>query len=319
MNCGPHSASSAMTALSTYDANGNTLGDGSKTYSWDFENRLISATVPGTGITTFRYDPFGRRIQKSGPLGTTNYLYDGANLLQEIDNSGNVLARYTQGVYVDEPLSELRSGITSYYEEDGLGSVTSLSSSTGGIANSYTYDSFGKLTASSGTIPNPFQYTAREFDQETGAYYYRARYYDQNVGRFISEDPIGLKGGPNFYDYVSNDPVNLIDPRGLSPRPVPPYGWRNCTPGEEAQCQSACSAQGKEFDTCRVSMRKRIVSLKEGPQWVDGPLSCSCKENEPNGECPLKNPNTVKILTWTTVGGFTIYVITQYWPVLAFF
>ncbi len=304
---------------SALDANGNTLGDGSKTYSWDFENRLISATVPGTGITTFRYDPFGRRIQKSGPLGTTNYLYDGANLLQEIDNSGNVLARYTQGVYVDEPLSELRSGITSYYEEDGLGSVTSLSSSTGGIANSYTYDSFGKLTASSGTIPNPFQYTAREFDQETGAYYYRARYYDQNVGRFISEDPIGLKGGPNFYDYVSNDPVNLIDPRGLSPRPVPPYGWRNCTPGEEAQCQSACSAQGKEFDTCRVSMRKRIVSLKEGPQWVDGPLSCSCKENEPNGECPLKNPNTVKILTWTTVGGFTIYVITQYWPVLAFF
>jgi YD repeat-containing protein len=60
------------------DANGNTLSDPSgKSYSWDFENRLTQAVNPGVGTTTFRYDPFGRRIQKSGPLGTTNYLYDG--------------------------------------------------------------------------------------------------------------------------------------------------------------------------------------------------------------------------------------------------
>jgi YD repeat-containing protein len=74
----------------TYDANGNTLSDPSgRTYTWDFENRLVQAVVPGTGATTFRYDPFGRRIQKSGPLGTTNYLYDGtdgdANLIEELD------------------------------------------------------------------------------------------------------------------------------------------------------------------------------------------------------------------------------------------
>jgi YD repeat-containing protein len=71
----------------TYDANGNTLSDASgKSYSWDFNNRLTQAIVPNVGTTTFRYDPFGRRIQKSGPLGTTNFLYDGANLLEEIDN-----------------------------------------------------------------------------------------------------------------------------------------------------------------------------------------------------------------------------------------
>ena len=66
-------------SASTYDANGNTLSDPSgKSYTWDFENRLVQAVVPGTngGTTTFKYDPFGRRIQKSGPLGTTNYLYD---------------------------------------------------------------------------------------------------------------------------------------------------------------------------------------------------------------------------------------------------
>ena len=84
------------------------------------------------------------------------------------------------------------------------------------MAASYVYDSFGNLTASTGTITNPFQYTGREFDSETGLYYYRARYYDLSIGRFISEDPIGFEGsGTNFYAYVHNDPINLIDPFGL--------------------------------------------------------------------------------------------------------
>ncbi|MGA9508224.1 MAG: hypothetical protein WBV55_06200 [Candidatus Sulfotelmatobacter sp.] len=112
-----------------YDANGNTLSDPSgKSYSWDFENRLAQAVVPGTngGTTTFKYDPFGRRIQKSGPLGNTNYLYDGASLIEELDHAGNVLSRYTFGG-LDQPLSELRSGTTSYYQGDAQSTVTSLS------------------------------------------------------------------------------------------------------------------------------------------------------------------------------------------------
>ena len=202
----------------TYDANGNTLSDAQgRSFTWDFENRLTQAVNPGVGTTTFRYDPFGRRIQKSGPLGTTNYLYDGAadDLLEETDSSGNVLATYARSKNIDEPLSELRVGTTSYYEQDGLGSVTSLSSSTAAIANAYVYDSFGKLSASTGTLANPFQYTGREFDPETGVYYYRARYLDNNVGRFISEDPIQFRGGVNFYSYVLNSPINRTDPSGL--------------------------------------------------------------------------------------------------------
>ena len=85
----------------------------------------------------------------------------------------------------------------------------------GALANTYTYDSFGRVTASTGTLVNPFQYTGREFDAETGIYQYRARYYDQNIGRFISEDLIGLNGGINFYRYVMNQPVNNSDPFGL--------------------------------------------------------------------------------------------------------
>ena len=100
-----------------------------------------------------------------------------------------MLARYAQGPGIDQPLSEFRSGTTSYYEQDAVGSVSSVSNGTGALANTYAYDSFGKLTASSGTLTNPFQYTAREFDSETGLEFYRARYFDSVVGRFINEDP----------------------------------------------------------------------------------------------------------------------------------
>src|SRR5580658_9536361 len=192
-----------------------------KSYTWDFENRLTQAVVPGAngGTTTFKYDPFGRRIQKSGPLGTTNYLYDGDgdNVIEAVDNSGNLLTRLTDTQNVDEPLSGLFSGTIGYYEQDALGSITSLSNSAGALSNTYTYDSFGNRIASTGTLTNPFQFTARDFDSETGIYYYRARYYDQSTGRFISEDPIRFRGGINFYRYVQNNPVLRSDPSGMCP------------------------------------------------------------------------------------------------------
>ncbi len=221
----------------TYDANGNTLSDPSgRSFTWDFENRLVQAVVPGTngGTTTFKYDPFGRRIQKSGPLGTTNYLYDqtfdkvhrnnGSNVIEEMDNAGNVLSRYMQGQDMDQTFAELRSGTASYFEEDGIGSATSLSN-TSTLAATYAYDSFGNLTASSGSLTNPIRYAGREFDPETALYDYRARYFDPSVGRFISEDPIVFDGGINFYSYVKNRPVVMVDPLGLSTLVYDPNGW----------------------------------------------------------------------------------------------
>ncbi|HZQ21904.1 MAG TPA: RHS repeat-associated core domain-containing protein [Terriglobales bacterium] len=152
-----------------------------------------------------------------GGRGNGSFTYDAPNLLEEVDSSGNVLARYTQSGLIDEPLSELRSGTTSYYEQDGINAVSSLSNSAGALANTYTYDSFGKLTASSGTLANPFQYTSREFDPETGLLNYRARYYDATTGRFLSEDPVHFNGGGvNFYEYVYNRPTTLVDPTGLA-------------------------------------------------------------------------------------------------------
>ncbi len=205
-----------------YDNNGSLTSKSDGTaYSWDYENRLTQVTLPGAGDTvTFKYDPMGRRIQKAFTQGatttTTNYVYDGPSAIEEVDANGAVLARYTQGAGIDEPLAQFRSSTTSYYDADGLGSITSLSNTSGALANTYTYDSFGKLTASTGTVINPFQFTARDYDSETGLRYYRARYYDSNIGRFTAEDPMGFAEGSNFYRYVENDPIDHRDPYGLA-------------------------------------------------------------------------------------------------------
>jgi hypothetical protein len=103
------------------------------------------------------------------------------NLIEETSSSGAAVARYSQGLNTDEPLAMLRSAATSYYDADGLGSITSLSSSAGSVAQTYGYDSFGRQTSSFGSLTNPFQFTSREFDSETNLYYYRARYCDPST------------------------------------------------------------------------------------------------------------------------------------------
>lgn len=210
---------STSNASYSYDHNGNMVSkadsSGTTVYNWDVENRLTSIVLPAGSTITFKYDPFGRRIQKNGPSGSIIYLYNQAGIIEELDQTGSPLARYVRGTDDDELLAETRLGVTVYYEQDGLGSVTSLSTSAATLVNTYAYDSFGRLNATAGSVINPFQYTARDFDSETGLQYYRARYYDPSIGRFINEDPIGLEGGINAYAYVHNRPTDLNDPFGL--------------------------------------------------------------------------------------------------------
>jgi RHS repeat-associated protein len=229
-----NNSSNQLTATSNasygYDLNGNAVtkndSTGITTYAWDFENRLTSVTLPGTGGTvSFSYDPFGRRIKRSSSTGTSIYAYDGPNLIEETNNSGAVVARYSQSLGIDGPLAMLRSSTTSYYQQDGISSITSLSNGAGTLTQTYTFDSFGKTTASSGSLTNPFQYAGREFDAETGLYYMRARYFDPATGRFISEDPVGFDGGGDFYEYSFNEPTTFTDPFGLqtqAPTAPPP-------------------------------------------------------------------------------------------------
>ncbi len=203
----------------TWDANGNLTGKtdatGTITYRYDGDNRLVQVTRGGSTLGLFTYDPFGRRVSKTTATGTVYYVYDGEDILAEVDAAGNLLTYYVHGPGIDEPLAMIKGTKVYYYHADALGTITHLTKSSGAIAQSYDYDSFGNITSQSGPLTQPYTYTAREWDPETGLYYYRARYYDPQVGRFITEDPIRLAGGINFYTYVEDNPVNWVDPKGL--------------------------------------------------------------------------------------------------------
>jgi|GEM_PF-2400501 len=104
---------------------------------------------------------------------------------------------------------------TYYYHFDALGSVVALSDADGDTVQVYEYDVYGQVAASDPNHPNRFLFTGREFDKETGLYYYRARYYNPTIGRFLQTDPIGYADGMGWHGYCGNSPVNFADPTGL--------------------------------------------------------------------------------------------------------
>jgi RHS repeat-associated protein len=206
----------------TYDADGNLLTSassaGTASYTWDFENRMSQAVTAGSNYTiTYKYDPFGRRIYRNSPVsGLSYFLYDGANMVAATSGSaGAVSADYVQGPGIDQPLAILRNGVTSFYDLDGLGSMTSVTGTTGAVTYSIAYNTFGYTTYTSGSGSIQERYTAREYESDTYLNYYRARYYDSQTGRFTSEDPIRFNGGINVYDYLANSPLGNGDPSGL--------------------------------------------------------------------------------------------------------
>ena len=122
--------------------------------------------------------------------------------------------RYVQGPAVDDRIVmyTVVGGVTKhYYHANHQGSVVAMSDTVGALAEQFTYDAYGQ---SATLIGNPFRYTGRYLDAETGLYYYRARYYSPALGRFLQTDPVGYTAGLNWYAYVGNDPVNATDPSG---------------------------------------------------------------------------------------------------------
>ncbi len=202
-------------ATPVYDANGNTLSDGTNSYAWNGRNQLASMN---SSAESFQYDPLGRRVAKTVLFGTTNYLYDGANPVQELAGT-TPTANLLTGLGIDERFTRTDSSATANFLTDALGSTLALTDPSGNTLASYTYEPFGNTTAT-GSSASTYQFTGRENDG-TGVYYYRARYYSPTLQRFMSEDPLGMLGsGPNLYAYVSNSPINGTDPEGT----VSPFG-----------------------------------------------------------------------------------------------
>lgn len=180
---------------------------------YDFENRLTSVTGPGL-TATYAYDGFGRRVKQTVNGVVTYFLHDGDQVIEEWGSGGVLQATYTYGSGIDENLTMNRGGQTYYYFHDGLGSVTDLTKATGELVESYQYDAYGQPTTPS-TVGNPYLFTGREYDQETGLYHYRARAYHPGIGRFIQRDPLSYLPDTNLYRYVYNNAINWVDPWGL--------------------------------------------------------------------------------------------------------
>ncbi|MGA1823831.1 MAG: RHS repeat-associated core domain-containing protein [bacterium] len=185
------------------------------TYTYNTENQLTGIRTPCSAIFYY-YDGLGRRICKEVNGVKTYYIYDSEDILYTLDSTSNMVNYYTHGPGIDEPLEVRIGGTTYYYLSDGLGSINQIADSLGNIQQEYTYDSFGNIVNQAGIVNNPYTYTGREFDSESGLYYYRARFYDPRIGRFLTQDPIGFAGGDtNLYTYCMNNPVNWIDPWGF--------------------------------------------------------------------------------------------------------
>jgi RHS repeat-associated protein len=210
----------------SYDLNGNLTDDGINTYTYDYANRLLRVTRDSQILGEYKYDTLRRRISKTtnnDPQTTTYYYYDGVRCIEERNSEDGVIATYVFGNGIDEVLTMERNSETYYFHENSLGSIYAVTTGTGTIAERYTYDAYGNpiFLDGSGTpitnslIANRLLFTGREFDTETGLYYYRARYYSAELGRFLQRDPEEADDLFSLYAYCLNNPINRTDPTGL--------------------------------------------------------------------------------------------------------
>lgn len=205
-----------------HDLDGNVdriVDDGVETVlAYDALGQLTQATVDGV-VTNYRYDALGRRIEKQTGSAIERVVWDNTQPFLFLNGTNTETARVLHGPGLDEHLKLDTPTADYYYHRDVIGSVRALSDESGNLAHQFRYSAFGELlTGDPGPAANPFLYVGRQFDGETGFYFFRARYYDPGSGRFLQADPFpGIPQVPgtfNRYVYAANNPALFVDPTG---------------------------------------------------------------------------------------------------------
>ena len=225
-----------------HDLSGNLTGRTNKndsttiTYAYNPEQQLSEVITPEHKVQ-YKYDPLGRRIEKTVDGNIQRYVYDNEDIIAVLDADGELLQTFTHGPGLDEPLVMTKADGTNYfYHADALGSITALTNDNKETVETYTYKAYGEpIIKNSNGVPlaksavgNSYFFTSRELDSESGLYYLRHRYYNWERGSFTQEDPVAFQGQDvNLYAYVLNNPINYTDGIGLFMFPSDPSGLNN--------------------------------------------------------------------------------------------
>jgi RHS repeat-associated protein len=202
----------------SFDAEGNltgrtpVAGGAGTTYDWNADHQLLAIHYPNGTSSSYRYDPFGRRVASQDAAQQTRFVYNGLNVHADYGSQNQLQTSYVTSLDVGSALEAVSSGgQASYYLADGLGTVRALSDSSGAVAGNYQYGAFGQ-PSSMNPAAGRYTFTGYQYDAASGLYYAGVRYYDPSIGRFLSEDPVP---STNPYPYAVNDPVNFIDLLGM--------------------------------------------------------------------------------------------------------
>ena len=219
-----------------YDADGNlTTGFTASGYpftaTYDAANRLTALTfTDGSNLTqTFQYTYRGdgllavvKRLENGVLQEETRIVRDGGLPLQDRSGSNAVTSEYAWGLNLGGGIGGLlnlrRSGADYAYLYDASGNVEAVLNSAQQVVAAYRYDPYGTLLAKTGAFDQPFQFSTKRYDARIGMIQYEYRNYLPSIGRWTTRDPLGEAGGLNLYAFVSNNPVNWVDPWGLAPK-----------------------------------------------------------------------------------------------------
>ncbi|MBO4288391.1 MAG: RHS repeat-associated core domain-containing protein [Kiritimatiellae bacterium] len=254
----------------SYDADGNLIFDGTRTFTYDAANRLKSISTNGTLVLENFYDAKSRRVRKVTPEATTIFFYDGWNLVEErvaykdgvtvtIRNYwGKDLSGRLRGVGGIGGLLYLIVNGTVYVPSyDNNGNITRYMDANGSVVACYTYDAFGNIIAKSGRLADFFRhrFSTEYFDAETGLYYYGYRFYHPVLMRWLNRDTIEEDGGVNIYSFCRNNPIYQIDRLGAITCCRCTYSGNILHPGES----TGFKVMGGEM--CNSSVVGKIITI----------------------------------------------------------
>ena len=280
---------SSATSNPSYDLDGNMTSYRDWIFIWDAENRLVLASN-ATTVVSNSYDYMSRRVSKtvSSPSSsfiphTSSFLYQGWAMIAEstatstnsyiygLDLSGTAQGAGTIGAILSLTTEQPSNSTTVFYCYDANGNVTDLVGTNGSILAQYQFDPYGNTIRKTGVLAdvNPFRFSTKYLDAETGLYYYGHRYCQPETGRWASREPVGEWGGYNLYGFIWNDTVSFVDYLGLIPLGGNYIGpnwtagqnatWEETTPEQRSgnPPQGRVDAIAKVHDECYANCRSK--------------------------------------------------------------